>query len=353
MFAYKRALFLVVSLFGMVAIQNTVAAPKAKLWDRWTSHDASASHTVDHSDWTRLLEKHVMTDRHGLNRIDYAGIIRVDKALLENYIAELSATPVSGLNRAEQFAYWVNLYNAATLKVVVDHYPVNSILDISISPGLFSRGPWGKKFIKVEDENLSLDDIEHRILRPIWRDPRIHYAVNCASVGCPNLQKTAFTPENSERLLTIGAKEYINSNRGGQVSGNGRLNVSSIFHWYKADFGDSDAGVIEHMKQYAQPELLTALNGVSRISDHYYDWDLNDQAIGESVKTSHRPTEPKGSATRVEDLRYILGDIPCGGQDTLAHFRGAARFAIVYLTRGGVTAPPIVNRRRILIDVKS
>lgn len=277
MSAYKRALFLVVPLFAMVAIQTAVAAPKAKLWDRWTANDASATRTIDHSGWTRFLEKYVMTDKHGLNRIDYAGITEVDKTLLENYITELGAVTVSGLNRAEQFAYWVNLYNAATLKVVVDHYPVASILDISISPGLFSRGPWGKKFINVEDESLSLDDIEHRILRPIWRDPRIHYAVNCASVGCPNLQKTAFTPENSERLLTFGAREYINSNRGMQVGGNGRLNVSSIYHWYKADFGDSDEGVIQHMKQYAQPGLLSALTGVSQIADHYYNWDLNEQ----------------------------------------------------------------------------
>ena len=183
--------------------------------------------------------------------------------LLENYITELGAIGVSGLSRVEQFAYWVNLYNAATVKVVVDRYPVANILDISTSPGLFSRGPWGKKFINVEDESLSLDDIEHRILGPIWRDPRIHYAVNCASVGCPNLQKTAFAPKNSERLPILGAKEYVNSKRGLQVGRDGRLNVSSMYHWYKADFGDSDEGVVEHMKQYAQPQLLAARMGRS------------------------------------------------------------------------------------------
>lgn len=264
-------------LFGMLVFQTALAAPKAKLWERWTANDASATHSIDHSEWTQFLEKYVRTDEHDLNRVDYAGITEGDRALLEDYISKLAATVVSDLNRTEQFAYWVNLYNAATVKVVADHYPVASILDISISPGLFSRGPWGKKFIEVEGESLSLDDIEHRILRPIWRDPRIHYAVNCASVGCPNLQKTAYTAENSERLLTLGATEYINSNRGAEIVGSRGFKVSSIYHWYKADFGGSDEGVIEHMKQYAEPKLLAALKGTTRISDHYYDWALNDQ----------------------------------------------------------------------------
>ena len=106
-------------------------------------------------------------------------------------------------SRDEQLAYWINLYNALTVKVILDHYPVKSILDIDISPGWFSIGPWGKKLVAVEGVEISLDDIEHRILRPIWRDPRIHYALNCAAVGCPNLLREAFTGATAEVLLAV------------------------------------------------------------------------------------------------------------------------------------------------------
>ena len=87
------------------------------------------------------------------------------------------------------------------MKVVLDHYPVDGIRDIDISPGLFAGGPWDKKLVEIEGDDVSLNDIEHRILRPIWRDPCIHYAVNCASIGCSNLRPTAFTAANAERCL--------------------------------------------------------------------------------------------------------------------------------------------------------
>ena len=121
----------------------------------------------------------------------------------------MAAVRVSGLGRDEQCAYWINLYNALTLEVVLDHYPVDSIRDIDISPGLFSQGPWGKKLITVEGEQVSLNDIEHRILRPIWRDPRIHYAINCASLGCPNLQPRPFTGRTLDHALDLAAMRFV------------------------------------------------------------------------------------------------------------------------------------------------
>ena len=98
-------------------------------------------------------------------------------AALNAYVENLSRMPINDFNRAEQKAFWINLYNALTVKVVLAAYPVKSIRDIAISPGLFARGPWGKKLIEIDGETVSLNDIEHRILRPIWRDPRLHYAL--------------------------------------------------------------------------------------------------------------------------------------------------------------------------------
>ncbi len=251
------------------------AAPKAELWDRWTAHEAASSKVVDHAVWDRLTKTHVSQGRDGVALVDYAGFSAADKQALKAYIAGLAATPVSRLNRTEQFAFWLNLYNALTVDVILEHYPVGSIRDIDISPGLFADGPWGAKLVKIEGENVSLDDIEHRILRPIWKDPRIHYGVNCASIGCPDLRAGAYTSANVETALTAAARAFINHPRGARVQ-NGLLQVSSIYDWFEEDFGGNDRGVIEHLKQFAGPSLTGQLQGISDISDDTYDWRLND-----------------------------------------------------------------------------
>ncbi len=134
---------------------------------------------------------------------------------------------------------------------------------------------WEKKLIMVESQELSLNDIEHRILRPIWRDPRIHYVVNCASIGCPNLRRDAYTSATTEDKLTEAAKDYINNWRAVMFEG-GELYVSSIYKWYREDFGGTNASVIEHLGTYAKPALADLLSRVRDIEGHFYDWTLND-----------------------------------------------------------------------------
>jgi hypothetical protein len=218
----------------------------------------------------------VVASSDGVNQIAYGKVPLNTKQHLVGYIKNLSQLAPRNLNRNEQQAYWINLYNALTVNVVLDHYPVKSILNIKISPGFFSSGPWGKKLVTIESQDVSLDDIEHRILRPIWQDNRVHYAVNCAAVGCPNLNKVAYTAKNTDRLLSVAAATYINHPRGVRVK-EGALYVSSIFDWYKADFGNNDASVIEHLKKYANPNLQNLLAGIPEIEDHAYDWALNNK----------------------------------------------------------------------------
>ncbi len=254
---------------------HALAAPKAELWSLWTAHDAQSNLSIDHSAWNTWLTRFVAKGEDGINRIAYDQVSAPSRDALQGYIQGLAATKISAYNRAEQFAYWVNLYNALTVDVVLENYPVKSIREIK--SGFFSSGPWGLKLINVEGEDLSLDDIEHRILRPIWQDPRIHYAVNCASLGCPNLQPQAFTATNSDELLDRAAQEFINHPRGAQVQ-QGRLTVSSIYDWFDEDFGGNDQGVIAHLQIYAQADLKQALAGISRISGDDYDWQLNDSS---------------------------------------------------------------------------
>lgn len=251
------------------------AAPSPNLWPHWQAHSTVSTQVIDHRHWDMILAKYLVTDHpSGINRFRYADFMSSDRQILDEYLNQLQKVKVLSLNRKEQKAYWINLYNSLTIQVILNHYPVKSIMDIDISPGLFSNGPWGAKLLTIDGETVSLNDIEHRILRPIFNDNRLHYALNCASIGCPNLQPIAYTAANTEDLLEAGAKEYINSPRGAQFS-KGKLKVSNIYKWFQVDFGDSEKGVIRHLLQYAQGDLANTLQKYKKGLRFDYDWRLN------------------------------------------------------------------------------
>lgn len=268
------ALALSIPLLGVGSLA-ALFAPQQDPWPRWQAHDPSSVSRLEHADWDLILQRYLHTGEDGLNRFDYDALKQRDQQRLEGYIRSLAATPVSSLNRDEQMAYWINLYNALTVQLVVQAYPVKSILDIDISPGLFADGPWDKKLIEVEGTGLTLNEIEHRILRPLWSDPRVHYALNCASVGCPNLSEHAYRAAELDNMLDAGARSYVNSPRGLWWEGDD-LGVSSIYVWFQEDFGGSDTGVLAHLRRYALPGLAKRLDAVKRIHTHGYDWRLND-----------------------------------------------------------------------------
>jgi hypothetical protein len=253
------------------------AAPRPDPWPRWQASDETSSASIDHAPWDRFLARHLVAGDDGINRVAYRRVLPAEREALVVYLAALAGLPVTTYRRAEQRAYWINLYNALTVRVVLDHYPVASIRDIALSGGLFSRGPWRKKLMRIEGEDVALDDIEHRILRPFWRDPRLHYALNCAALGCPNLQPRAFTAATAEAMLEGAARAYVNHPRGARII-DGRLHVSSIYVWYKEDFGGDDRGVIAHLRRYAAPPLAQALSSQTGIAGDSYDWALNDAA---------------------------------------------------------------------------
>lgn len=265
-------------LTGLVLLVLSVpaaAAPSADLWPYWQAHDETSSRTVDHTIWGEFLDNYLVESEDGINRIRYAAVTDADRGKLDGYIERLSDIEVTSLARDEQFALWVNLYNALTVAVVLDHYPVDSIRDINISPGWFSRGPWGKELVTVEGRDLSLDDIEHRILRPVWQDPRVHYVVNCAALGCPNLMAEPYTADDLEAQLNSQAHAYVNHPRGARFE-DGNLVVSTIFDWFQEDFGGTEQGVISHLMECAEPALAERLETADGIDDYEYDWGLND-----------------------------------------------------------------------------
>jgi hypothetical protein len=260
-----------------IPTRPAAAAARAEPWMRWATHDETSTLDVDHGAWTQFLQRYVAADQKGINRVAYAGVKPADRVVLGEYLHHLQRVKVDRLRRDEQRTYWINLYNALTVATVLEHYPVDTIRDISISPGWFSRGPWGAKLARVAGEALSLDDVEHRILRPLWRDARIHYALNCASLGCPNLRREAFETETIEAVLETAAREFVNHPRAARVD-RGRLFVSSLYVWSGADFGATDADIVAHIRHYAEPELRERLEMIDQISGDDYDWRLNDQA---------------------------------------------------------------------------
>lgn len=256
------------------------AAPQAEKWPRWEAHDEASTAAIDHGDWDRLLAEYVKPGSDGISRFAYGRVSAADKAVLAAYLARLQGLPISRYPRAGQRAYWINLYNARTVQLVVGKYPVASIRDIRLNGTLAARffgGPWAANTLKVEGVELSLDDIEHRILRPIWRDARTHYAVNCASLGCPNLAPRAYTAERMEAMLDEGAAAYVNHPRGAVVE-KGKLVVSSIYVWFREDFGGDDAGILAHLRRYASPAKQAELARFKSLGDNSdrYDWALND-----------------------------------------------------------------------------
>ena len=269
-----KAMKRILALFFMAICASAVAAPKADLWAKWEAHNPESAAAVLHDSWDMFLSRNV-SQKDGIALVNYGAVSGDDKRLLDDYLQVLSQTEVSALNKKEQLAFWINFYNALTVKTVLDNYPVDSIK--SISSGFLPTGPWDDKLAEVEGEEISLNDIEHRILRPLWRDARLHYAVNCASIGCPNLAARAFTAQNAEAMLDAAAADFINHPRGAEVRG-GKLYVSSIYDWFAVDFGGDDAAIVAHLKQYAQGKLQEQLQAVNSIADDDYDWSLNDAA---------------------------------------------------------------------------
>ena len=263
-------------LLGLFAL-GAVSCGTPSADPSWADHDPTNAERLDHSEWQALLDAYLVTDDpSGVNLVDYAGLQAngADRERLAGYIEYLQGLDPRRYAKDVQMAYWVNLYNAVTVRVVLDAYPVASIKDIheGLIPG---AGPWGDVHAMVAGEPLTLDNIEHDILRPIWQDNRIHYAVNCASMGCPNLAPEPYTAENLERLLDQGARDYVNHVRGAELLDEAFGVVSSIYYWYQEDFGNSEAGVLEHLRKYAEGDLAEQLRDFDGSLDHEYDWSLN------------------------------------------------------------------------------
>ncbi|MEL7487436.1 MAG: DUF547 domain-containing protein [Pseudomonadota bacterium] len=264
-----RLFFSAILALAMMASGPSWAQDRLQAFNQF---DESGDVVVDHSAYAAFLTRYLRVTEDDRTVVAYGDVTDGDREALKSYIRALEAVDPTALGRDEAFAYWANFYNALTLDVVLGRYPVGSIL--RITSGL-RPGPWKRKLVTVNGQRLSLDNMEHGILRAFFDDNRVHYAVNCASYGCPNLAEKPFTGATLDAMLDRGARRFINHPRGVSVE-NGEVSASSIYKWFREDFGDSEAGVLAHFRQYADENLKAQLDGVAEIEDHRYDWSLND-----------------------------------------------------------------------------
>jgi len=230
----------------------------------WESPALSADR-VGHGLYGELLQKYV---KNGV--VDYQGF-KKEEAKLDQDLIILEKTDTKALSRNEQFAFYINAYNAWTIKLILGTYPgIKSIKDL----GSLFKSPWKTKIARIDGEVLTLDNIEHDILRPRFKDPRIHFAVNCAAKSCPPLRSEAYRGDVLDQQLTEMTEAFVNDPTRNRLEGN-TLYVSSIFKWYSEDFNND---IVEFFMKYTRGELRERLKkNPKEIKVEYldYDWSLN------------------------------------------------------------------------------
>ena len=248
-----------ISLFSLFLAFNLPACQ--------VKNQPSESTPVSHKTWDGLLQKHVKE-----GKVNYKGFIQ-DSVQLNAYLKVLQDNHPNTKHWSpnERLAYWINAYNAFTVKLIVDNYPVKSIKDIKKGVP-FINTVWDIKFIKIEDATYDLNNIEHGIIRAKFKEPRIHFAVNCASISCPNLYNRAYVAEKLDEQLTIVAKDFLADTNKNIISAE-KVELSKIFQWYGGDFKKDGKSLIEYINQYAP----TKVNEDAEKSFLDYNWNLNDE----------------------------------------------------------------------------
>lgn len=266
MMRYSALFFLPICTLAAVAL-TAVTGPSPATAGPSTAISVSAP--VDHSAFDRLLKKHV--NEKGL--VNYKGF-KADEKAFNQYLATLSQNaPAASWSKSEQMAYWINAYNAYTIRLILDHYPVKSIKDIGSKIQIpFVTTPWAAEFFSIGGKKMSLDDIEHGTLRKKYNDPRIHFALVCASISCPRLRNEAYTAAKLESQLDDQGQDFLNNPAKNKISKTS-AQLSKYFDWYKSDWAENGQSVVKWVNKYSK----TKLDANAKITYQDYNWNLNEQ----------------------------------------------------------------------------
>lgn len=269
------AITVAVSLSACASVER-IAVPKVAplAGADWTTAAPKHRTSVDYAAYDRFLRAyHDTGGDDGIARLRYGAVSPADRTTLARFIDQLEATDTTALTRDQQLAFWINLYNAQTIALILENGPVDSIRDISNGP--LRLGPWNRADLNVRGQALSLNDIEHRIVRAHFNEPRIHYAFNCAALGCPNLKPQAWRAASLERDFNAAEAAYLAHPRGVAIQADGRVTASKIFVWFREDFGATEAEVLDYLIARTPPDKSAALTRRGRIDRYAYDWALN------------------------------------------------------------------------------
>lgn len=248
------------------------AAPSPQLWPLWDQSNPHNEHTISHDRWQQFLNRYIILPAGSESYfVDYANVTAADAELLALYLDDQSRINPCLYSRDEQLAFWLNLHNALVVDLLLKHRDAANVQ--KIETGWFEQSPWQRVLITVDNEPLSLDDIKHRILRPIWRNPHVHYALVNGAVGSPDLLPVAFDGQRIYQQLKQAAHHFINQQKAVAMVGDDLL-LSSIFEEYQADFGGED-GVLLELKIFAEPKLRQFLIGFDGTIDYQMDWTVN------------------------------------------------------------------------------
>lgn len=209
-----------------------------------------------HDGWDVLLRKYVSVN----GKVNYKAL-KSDLSRFEAYLDKLKDTSPESLSGNKALAFWINAYNAFTIKLILDNYPVKSIMDLD------NGKVWDRKWIKISGKTYSLNQIEHEIIRPQFNEPRIHFAVNCAARSCPPLMNKAWTPEDMEKDLEAQTRKFVNNTNYNLIT-KSKLSLSKIFEWYKDDFGN----IQSFIDKYSDVDV----SANASVAYYDYDWSLNE-----------------------------------------------------------------------------
>lgn len=232
----------------------------------WQALDSLDTHPISHGDWSTLTARHVAPD----GRVDYRGIWS-DSTLFRKYLELLSQNPPNSRNWSEgqQLAYWINAYNAFTVKLILDNYPVQSIKDLG-GDVPFINSPWDIKFFQLGGIDFDLNTIEHEILRKQFNEPRIHFAINCASKSCPKLRNEAFVARHLEFQLEEQTQDFLLDETKNKITPQ-QLFLSPIFDWFSTDFTDSQT-----LQSFVNQHFADSILPQAHVQFLGYDWSLNE-----------------------------------------------------------------------------
>ncbi|MBX2849908.1 MAG: DUF547 domain-containing protein [Acidiferrobacterales bacterium] len=255
--------------FAFFTLGEVQAAPKSSEIRFWNDSEEQSVLEPDYSQWAEFLEKYVVPNAdQDINRLRYSEVTEDDKNALDDFVDYLQKMDPRQLNKQRQKAYWLNLFNVRIVQRVLDEEPESSIKELG-------RGLWRNKGLYISMQKTSLNDIEHGILRPIFKDPRVHFSLMAGTEGSANILPQPFDGDNVEALLEQNTREFLNHERGVSIEQD-KVTISTIFKWYRNDFGGSVESVKTFILPYLDSDKAEALSNASKI-DYDYSWKLNQK----------------------------------------------------------------------------